>query len=67
MLFLDEATSAIGAMEECESEISEVGSEEMDLFHRIVGGLQRGGLPFGAAARLAAEYACAVENRLTDR
>ncbi|MBR2769104.1 MAG: hypothetical protein IKD68_09230 [Solobacterium sp.] len=67
VLFLDEATSAIGAMQETASEISEVSSGEMDLFQQIVRGLQRGGLPFGQAVKLAAEYACAVENRLTAR
>ena len=67
VLFLNEATSAISVMEEGESEIPEVGNDEMDLFQQIVRGLQRGGLPFGAAVRLAAEYGCAVEDRFTAR
>ena len=67
VLFLNEATSAFSAMEECEPVTTEASSDEIDLFHRVVNGLQNGGLPFGQAVKLAAEYACAVENRLADR
>ncbi len=65
VLFLNEATSAISVMEENQAASPAASDDEIDLFYKIVGALQRGGLPFGAAASLAAEYACAVENRLT--
>ena len=38
--------------------------EELNLFHKIVSGLERGRMNYGAAILLTAMYACAVEDRI---
>ena len=65
--FLDEATSAISVIEEHQATAPATSDDEMDLFHRIVEGLQRGGYPFGKAVSITAEYACVIECRCQNR